>query len=166
MTCSYLEMDQHDALYTVARNYPGGLEQLAHRMGMSVNVLRNKLQPRIKTHYPSFEEASLIVEYCREAGGDSALQPIHAQNWRHGLVTIAVPESDHLSDEQLAMTVCRVMKEAGDIAASLQDALRDGRIDRNEMDKLNREFQEAFSALAQWQARISDRFARDTGAPR
>ncbi|HEV7816365.1 MAG TPA: phage regulatory CII family protein, partial [Janthinobacterium sp.] len=46
-------MNQHDALYKVARNYPGGLEALAHSMGISVNVLRNKLAPTIASHYPS-----------------------------------------------------------------------------------------------------------------
>ena len=49
MTRRYSDTNQHDALYKVARAYPGGLEALAARMGMSVNVLRNKLAPGIDT---------------------------------------------------------------------------------------------------------------------
>ena len=58
MTRRYADMNQHDALYKVARAYPGGLEALATKLDMSVNVLRNKLAPGIETHYPSFEELS------------------------------------------------------------------------------------------------------------
>ena len=43
MTRKYADMNQHDALYKVARAYPGGLEALAAKLDMSVNVLRNKL---------------------------------------------------------------------------------------------------------------------------
>ena len=68
MTRRYSDMNQHDALYKVARAYPGGLEALALRMQISVNVLRNKLAPGIETHYPSFEELSMIVEHCHQAG--------------------------------------------------------------------------------------------------
>lgn len=35
MTCKYSEMNQHDAIYIAARAYPGGVEALAGRMGMS-----------------------------------------------------------------------------------------------------------------------------------
>jgi hypothetical protein len=47
MTRKYSDMNQHDALYKVARAYPGGLEALALRMDISVNVLRNKLAPEL-----------------------------------------------------------------------------------------------------------------------
>ena len=68
MTRKYLDMNQHDALYKVARNYPGGIEALAQAMGISANVLRNKLAPTIASHYPSFEEVSAVVDLCHRAG--------------------------------------------------------------------------------------------------
>ncbi|MFX5660835.1 phage regulatory CII family protein, partial [Acinetobacter baumannii] len=71
-------MNQHDALYKIARAFPGGLEALAQRMDMSVNVLRNKLAPGIDTHYPSFEEVSQIVELCKQANVKDATLPLHA----------------------------------------------------------------------------------------
>lgn len=158
MTKHCTDMNQSDALYKVARQYPGGIEALAHRMDMSVNVLRNKLSPAITTHYPSFEEVSEIVELLQEAKVDDALLPLRALNWRHRLVAFPMPTTDNLTDEQLSMTVCRVMKEAGDVAASVGDALQDGKITLQEMDRIEREFQEALSALAEWRARVQERF--------
>lgn len=78
MTRKYLDMNQHDALYKVARSYPGGIDALAQAMGISVNVLRNKLAPTIASHYPSFEEVSAVVELCHQAGVADAHLPLHA----------------------------------------------------------------------------------------
>ena len=78
MTRRYSDMNQHDALYKIARSYPGGLDALAEKMDISTNVLRNKLAPHIESHYPSFEELSTIVELCAEAGVKDALMPLHA----------------------------------------------------------------------------------------
>lgn len=158
MTLRYADMNQHDALYKVARKYPGGIEQLANRMQMSENTLRNKLSPGIHTHYPSFEEVSEIIEYLQEAKVDGALLPLQAMNWRHGLVAFPVPSTDNLSDEQLAQTVFRVMKESGDVAQVVGAAMADGKITLQEMDQIEREFQEALAALAQWRARVQERF--------
>ena len=85
MTRRYSDMNQHDALYKVARAYPGGLEALAAAMKMSVNVLRNKLAPGIETHYPSFEEVSEIVALCQEAGMKDAFadsRDVSGTAWR------------------------------------------------------------------------------------
>lgn len=159
MTLRSSDTNQHDALYKIARAYPGGIEALAARMGKSTNTLRNKLQPHISTHYVSFEEVSEIVELCAGAGVPDALLPLRSLNWRHGLVSFAIPSSDNLSDEQLSMTVCRVMKEAGDVAASVGDAMSDGRISLEEMDRIEREFSEAMGALGAWRERVRERFA-------
>lgn len=66
MIRKYSDMNQYDALYKVARVYPGGLEALAQPMDISANVLRNKLAPGIESHYPSFEEVLQIVDLCRQ----------------------------------------------------------------------------------------------------
>ncbi len=93
MTRKYLDMNQHDALYSVARRYPGGLELLAKDIGMSANVLRNKLSPTITTHYPSFEEVSIIVEHCHKAGVAEAV----SEALMDGVVTSA--EADLIERE-------------------------------------------------------------------
>ena len=154
MTRRYSEMNQHDALYKVERAFPGGLEALAAELKISVNVLRNKLAPGIDTHYPSFEEVSMIVAQCQKAGVKDALLPLHAMLGRHGMAAFLVPEPDTISDDDLSQTVCRVMSQVGGVAEAVSDALMDGVITNIEADLIEKEFQGALTALGEWRARI------------
>jgi hypothetical protein len=154
MTRRYLDMNQHDALYTVARKYPGGLEALARELGMSVNVLRNKLAPTIASHYPSFEEVSLIVERCHQAGVPDAHLPLHALLVRHGMAAFVVPQPEAARQDDLSQTVCRVMSEVGAVAEAVSSALIDGKVTSAEADLIERKFHSALSALGAWRARL------------
>ena len=154
MTRRYSDMNQHDALYKVARAYPGGLEALASKLDISVNVLRNKLAPGIETHYPSFEELSQIVECCDAAGVTDAHLPLHALLGRHGLAAFVIPEPGQIKDDDLSRTVCRVMSQVGDVAEAVSTALLDGVITDTEADLIEREFQAALTVLGEWRARI------------
>ncbi len=161
MTLRYLSMNQADALYTVARAYPGGLEALALRMNMSVNVLRNKLRPNIDTHHVTSEEESLIIEFCEEASVKEALQPLIAKNWRHGLIAFPAPPVDQLSNEDLTQLLCRTMKEFSDLTTTASAALADGRVTKGELDDLDREAQEALAAIWELRERMRIRAERD-----
>jgi len=154
MTRRYLDMNQHDALYTVARKYPGGLDALARELDMSVNVLRNKLAPTIASHYPSFEEVSLIVERCHAAGVPDAHLPLHALLVRHGMAAFLVPQPESARQDDLSQTVCRVMSEVGAVAEAVSSALIDGRVTEAEADLIERKFHSALSALGAWRARL------------
>jgi hypothetical protein len=154
MTRRYLDMNQHDALYTVARKFPGGLDALARALGMSVNVLRNKLSPTIASHYPSFEEVSLIVECCHKAGVSDAHLPLHALLVRHGMAAFVVPQPEAARQDDLSQTVCRVMSEVGAVAEAVSGALLDGIITPVEADLIERKFQSALSVLGAWRARL------------
>ena len=154
MTRKYLDMNQHDALYTVARRYPGGLEVLARDIGISANVLRNKLSPTISSHYPSFEEVSIIVEHCHKAGVSEAHLPLHALLMRHGMAAFVVPQPEQASRDDLSQTVCRVMSEVGAVAEAVSTALMDGVVTTAEADLIEREFHSALSALGAWRARL------------
>ena len=154
MTRRYLDMNQHDALYTVARKYPGGLDALARELGISVNVLRNKLAPTIASHYPSFEEVSLIVERCHAAGVPDAHLPLHALLVRHGMAAFVVPQPETTRQDDLSQTVCRVMSEVGAVAEAVSSALIDGRVTELEADLIERKFHSALSALGAWRARL------------
>lgn len=134
MTRRYSDMNQHDALYKVARSFPGGLEALAAEMAISVNVLRNKLAPAIDTHYPSFEEVSQIISHCHRAGVKDALLPLHAMLGRHGMAAFLVPEPESISEDDLSQTVCRVMSQVGNVAEAVSVALMDGVISTTEAE--------------------------------
>jgi hypothetical protein len=154
MTRRYLDMNQHDALYTVARKFPGGLDALARELAMSVNVLRNKLSPTIASHYPSFEEVSQIVECCHKAGVQDAHLPLHAMLVRHGMAAFVVPQPESARQDDLSQTVCRVMSEVGAVAEAVSGALLDGIITPAEADLIERKFQSALSVLGAWRARL------------
>ena len=154
MTRKYNDMNQHDALYTVARNYPGGIEALSQSMGISVNVLRNKLSPTIASHYPSFEEVSTIIDLCQKASVPNALMPLHAMLVRHGMAAFVVPAPEKVAQDDLSQTVCRVMSQVGDVAEAVSQSLLDGKITAAEADLIEREFHAALSALGEWRARI------------
>jgi hypothetical protein len=156
MTRRYLDMNQHDALYTVARKYPGGMDALARELDISPNVLRNKLAPTIFSHYPSFEEVSRIVECCHKAGMPDAHLPLHALLVRHGMAAFVVPQPGHTREDDLSQTVCRVMSEVGAVAEAVSDALRDGVVTTAEADLIEREFHAALSALGAWRARLRE----------
>src|SRR5471030_647899 len=138
MTRKYLDMNQHDALYKVARSYPGGIDALAQKMEISVNVLRNKLAPTIASHYPSFEEVSAIVELCQ----------------RDGVPAYVVPQPEQIGNDDLSQKVCRVMSQVGAVAEAVSNALLDGVVTSAEADLIEREFQGALSALGEWRARL------------
>jgi hypothetical protein len=154
MTRKYLDMNQHDALYKVARNYPGGIEALAQAMGISVNVLRNKLAPTIASHYPSFEEVSAVVDLCHQAGVAEAHLPLHALLTRHGMAAFVVPMPESIGSDDLSQTVCKVMSQVGAVAEAVSSALMDGKVTAAEADLIEREFQGALSALGEWRARL------------
>ncbi len=154
MTRKYSDMNQHDALYKVARSYPGGIEALATAMGISANVLRNKLAPTIASHYPSFEEVSTIVTFCQQANVADALLPLHALLVRHGMAAFVVPQPEQVGSDDLSQTVCRVMSQVGAVAQAVSTALMDGVVSNAEADLIEREFHGALSALGEWRARI------------
>jgi hypothetical protein len=154
MTRRYLDMNQHDALYTVARKYPGGIDALARALDMSPNVLRNKLSPTISSHSPTFEEVSLIVDCCHKAGVPDAHLPLHALLVRHGMAAFVVPQPAQVQKDDLSQTVCRVMSEVGAVAEAVSSALMDGVVTTAEADLIEREFHSALSALGAWRARL------------
>jgi len=157
MTRKYLDMNQHDALYKVARTFPGGIEALATSMGVSANVLRNKLAPTIASHYASFEEVSVIIGLCQKAGVTESLMPLHAMLTRHGMAAFVVPVPEQVSSDDLSQTVCKVMAQVGAVAEAVSVALMDGKVTEAEADLIEREFHGALSALGEWRERIRQR---------
>lgn len=158
MTYEYSDINQHDARYNLARDYPGGVEMLAKRMGISVNVLRNKLAPGIKTHHVTDEEDSLIIEYSQEARVAEPLRALVAKNWRHGLIAIPVPPVSQLSDEDLTQMLCKAVKEFSEFASSVSGSIADRRIKRKEMEHMEKEVQEAFASMAELRERWRQKF--------
>ncbi|BCL92129.1 phage regulatory CII family protein [Ralstonia pseudosolanacearum] len=159
MTHRYSDADQHEALYNLARKYPGGIEGLASALSarldrrISPNVLRNKLRPGIDTHHVTYEDFSLILELCEEARVPGAIAPLEALCWRHGRIPVELPQVD-TDDANPARTVCQVMARIGGLAATVAKAAEDNVITEAELEAIEGEFLKAQVALATWHAEI------------
>jgi hypothetical protein len=148
VTLKYSPMNQADALYMIARAYPGGLEQLALDMGgMSVHVLRNKVRPTIDTHHCSDEEASRIMELCDDKGMADAKLPLIAKNYRHGLIAFPKPVVSDLASTEMTQSLCHAVKEFSDVAMSAAEAISDNKIKVQEFLDYEKQAQEALTAI-------------------
>ncbi|MGO4154362.1 phage regulatory CII family protein [Cupriavidus sp. YAF13] len=152
MTHEYSDIDQHEALYSLARRYPGSIDALAHAMGrrqgkaVSPNVLRNKLRPNIATHSLNAEEYSLVVELCEEAGLKGAKVPLQAMCWRHGLVAIEPPAATATGRDVLAR-LSQVSREFAELVAEVTADTADGCISADERQRIHKEALDVMQAV-------------------
>lgn len=165
MTKQYSNMNQHDALYSLARSFPGGIEALAHRLSTpdkteSPNVLRNRLRPDIHTHHTPFEMVSEIIEFAEGANVASSFAPLHAFCWRHNHVAYRLPTADPDVDA-LLLQVVEVMSEHGDLVNAVREALADKTINEAEFDKIERELEECCVALSVLRAKVRAKHEAD-----
>lgn len=165
MTKSYQNMNQHDALYSLARAFPGGIEALAHRLSTpekteSPNVLRNRLRPDIHTHHAPFEMVSEIIELAEGANVPNCFAPLHALCWRHGHVAYQMPVVEPDGDALLHQVV-EVMSEHGHLVNSLRKALADEVLTSSEWDEVSREIEESCVALSILRAKAEAKFKAD-----
>lgn len=154
MTCRYRQTNAQDALYLIARRYPGGLESLALRLRTTPDVLRNKLRAKVTTHHTYLEDFSEVLECAEEAKVEDWNLPLQALCWRHRHVALPLPETGDAGDEALTTLICQTMKEYGDVADSIAQSLRDNRITDNEIESIEKQFTEAIAALMTLRERV------------
>lgn len=160
MTKAYREMNQHDALYTVARRYPGGIEAIAQRLHVPAPTLRNQLRPDIETHHTSFERTSEIIEFAEGAKVDEPFLPLHAFCWRHNHVAYRMPSIEPDGDA-LLMQVVEVMSEHGDLVNAVRESLDDKVLDEREFDRIERELEQCCVALSVLRAKVRAKHEAD-----
>lgn len=162
MTCSYQEINQHDALYIAARAYPGGVDALAVRMAIRRDVLYKKLRPAVDTHHVNYEEVSEIVEHLEGAGkGEMADMALQAFNWRHGRVTVRLPEVQAEAGE-LFQQVLEIMHEEGVLASHINEALKDdNEISDRELQTIEKDLQVIIESLVVLRNKVRAKHASD-----
>lgn len=154
MTHRYNEMNPGDALYMAARKYPGGIDALAARMGMPAGVLYKKLGTKVDSHHVSYEEVSTIIDFLIEAGQrDMAELVINSFCWRHDHLAFELPQQ-FVSDEQLFDQVLAIVQQKGDLARSLNHAMKDGRICTQEYNQIERDIQTCILGLLKLRKKI------------
>jgi len=120
-------MNHLDAFYQTVHNAPGGAEAIAHRLGMSAQVLRNKANPNSATNKPTLDEASRLMGVT----GDFSI--LHALAEQHGFVLTKLDDQP-ASDMAVLENVTNIWQRLGDLAAEVHKTLADGRVDPHEVD--------------------------------
>lgn len=165
MTYHYGQTSQHDCLYTAARSYPGGIEALAQRLGMSASVLYKKLSPGVSSHYPSFEEATVIMDLCNSVHVPDALSALEAQAFRLGKICIDIPTTDggDIDVEEIQRLVFKAVAQLGDAVAASTDALVDGHLTEQEMRTIEPKLRALVQTAAGWLQRMKAKSKADAG---
>lgn len=122
-------MNIQDAAHKTVKEYPGGAESLAPRLGMSGAILRNKVNPNNCTHHLHLAEADELMAVTND------FRILHALAASHGFVLqrSEAPESGSLIQGMLAAAAGQ-----GDLAHIVQEAMADGRITPNEVSAIER----------------------------
>lgn len=122
-------MNIQDAAHKTVKEYPGGSESLAPRLGMSAAVLRNKVNPNTATHHLTLAEADELMSVTDD------FRILHALAATHGFVLqrADAPESGSLIQGMLAAAAGQ-----GDLAHIVAQAMEDGRITPNEVAQIEK----------------------------
>ncbi|ARP89804.1 hypothetical protein CAL14_05470 [Bordetella genomosp. 9] len=135
-------MNTTDAAYATVHDYPGGSESLGPRVGISPAVLRNKVNPNNDTHHLTLAEAQRVASMA----GDFRM----LRAWAHaeGFMLIKAPEADRSdSDMSVLEQVVQLSVETGHFMQTINNALSDGKVDRNEVQTI-REAERALQTAA------------------
>lgn len=167
MVKRYSEIGVHDALYIAARRYPGGIEALAQRLAISVNVLRNKLQPDVESHHTTLENFCEIIEKLDATQPEAADLAVDALMWRLNRVALRLPSGGDIDTDKLLAQVVEVFSKEGELARLITKALdQDNTIDDREFAEIEKAMQEASEALMTLRNELREKHAADAKKPK
>lgn len=113
-------MNLADAAYKTVHEYQGGATALAARMGMSSNMLSNKVNPNNATHHLRLDESNTMMAFT----GDYRI--LHAQAEMHGKVCIQLPECLQKQELDMFEMLLEVGARKGDVFELIRKARIDG----------------------------------------
>ncbi|WP_174999080.1 phage regulatory CII family protein [Rugamonas aquatica] len=119
-----------DTLYKTAHDSPGGCEALARRLGMSAQVLRNKVNPNTSSNRATLEDVDRILGVT----GDHAV--LHSLARNHGYVCVRVDDTAIASDTAVLELVMKVWAASGDVGAEVHATLADGIVEQHEIERV------------------------------
>lgn len=123
-------MNIRDAIYQTVHRAAGGVEALAVRMGLRVQILRNKANPNSATNYLSPLELDALMELT----GDYAV--LHALAQNHGHVCLRVDVESAPSDMAVLELVAKAWSASSDVGAEVYAALADGIVEPHELERV------------------------------
>lgn len=116
------------AIQADARNYHGGLPDLADQLNRNYGSLRNALCP---TTYNAEPTLSLLLETIEATGGDRTIAAIA----RIGGKRVVAADQDDTDDSPDSM-LRKLTSKSGHLLSGFAEALEDGRLDSSEKAKL------------------------------
>lgn len=119
-----------DALHQTAHGVAGGCEALAVRLGMSAQILRNKVNPNSSTNKATLEDVDRIMGVT----GDHAV--LHALARNHGYVCVRVDNDGAASDVAVLELATKIWSANGEVGAEVHAALADGIVARHEIERV------------------------------
>lgn len=123
-------MNVQDAAYHTAHDYPGGCVSLAPRIGMSKNILQNKVNPSQEHHKLTLDDAMRM----QAISGDTRILQAMAEEL--GFVCIPVPQFDGVADVELLDAYTAMVEDEGKFASDFRAALHGRGISSQEFEKL------------------------------
>ncbi|CAB3917311.1 phage regulatory CII family protein [Achromobacter mucicolens] len=130
-------------------DYKGGSEALGAVIGMSPAVLRNKVNPNNTTHHLTLAEADRILRMT----GDVRILAAFAHG--NGYLLVKAPESCGESDMSVLEQVAALMIAHGRFGHEVYDALADGGVDQQEMQRVDAAGRALMEAVAGVARRLS-----------
>jgi hypothetical protein len=141
-------MNWQDAAYATVHDYPGGCASLAPRIGVSPNVLQNKVNPNQTYHKLTQDESVRIQAFT----GDARI--LHAEAEELGYVCIAAGDFTGVSDCALLDLFNREYAALGKFSEHFGNAFASGGIDPQQRDTLRNDMYSIKRILAEIMARI------------
>lgn len=141
-------MNISDACYLTVHDYPGGAASLGPRIGISSQVLINKVNPHQEHHKLSLSESVKLQAIT----GD--LRILDAMASSLGCVCIPTGNLPAVGDMELLDSFMSVVRELGELSAEFQRDWADGRITPKEHDRIKQEAYEVQQSLAALMHRI------------
>lgn len=148
-------MNVMDAARLVARDYAGGVEAVAARLGKAATSLRHELDPGYRTAKFGLADAVLLTQLTREMVGGPDLRIVTAFATEVGAMVIPLPEIASGATDMAAMT--STMREFGEYVARVGEVLADSRVTDNELADTERELGEMVQAAQRLQAMLKAR---------
>ena len=135
-------MPIEQAAYNTVHEAPGGAKRVAASVGLSYQVLLNKVNPKTTTHHLMLLEAVQVMH----AAKDTRILDALASEFNGMFVPLPAFPLD--ASPNLMSDIAKMSSEFGALITEIADDLNDGKITENEWTRIDNEAANLRSALA------------------
>jgi hypothetical protein len=139
-------MNLLDAARNLARNYPGRLAAMAHRLGKQPDTLRHETSgaPMYKL---GIEDAQEMTLFAQEVNQPDALAILNAFAANCGCMVLPMPKVLNLSGAECMRGLSETSREFAELCSAVASSMQDGKISDNELKKIEHETGQLMAAL-------------------